>query len=278
MLEILPARAQDIVNAQDALAAQNVTATALATQLGYEGALTVGALEDEIRFFQRRSVEALLETGKRLLLLREITPRGEFDGRVELLGMSRRSAYRFMQASFKTSNSANLALFSTQVKSASAFLELVTHDDDVLENLAEIDEIDRLSAGQLRAALREAKAEAKANQDILDKKNAKIDKLERDKKRIQSVPASEALAELQREATTMMNDALGAVRGGLRQALLALMNDFVMNGEDHTLFMAGLVGQVQADLTKLREDFNLPDVSNAVDAELASEVAEWSKA
>ena len=41
----------------------------LALSLGYEGALTVGALEDEIRFYQRRSVEDVLELGKRLLLL-----------------------------------------------------------------------------------------------------------------------------------------------------------------------------------------------------------------
>lgn len=82
-----------------------------------------------------------LETGKRLLVLRELFPKGnsqigknaEFEMRVEFLGFSKSTAYRFMQAATKTAKSANLALLSTQVKSASAFLELVTHDDDVLE-------------------------------------------------------------------------------------------------------------------------------------------------
>ncbi len=64
----------------------------LATQLGYEGALTVGALEDEIRFFQQRTVEAVMELGKRLLILKEITPHGEFNKRVEMLNFTPRMA------------------------------------------------------------------------------------------------------------------------------------------------------------------------------------------
>ena len=55
-------------SARNALAVVESNAAALAQQLGYEGALTVGTLEDEIRFYQRRTVEAILETGKRLLV------------------------------------------------------------------------------------------------------------------------------------------------------------------------------------------------------------------
>lgn len=55
---------------------RNAAAQAIALQLGYEGSLAVGALEDEIRFYQRRTVESLLELGKRLLVLKELTPHG----------------------------------------------------------------------------------------------------------------------------------------------------------------------------------------------------------
>ncbi len=41
----------------------NAQALAVAKQVGYQGAFTVGALEDEIRFYQQRTVEAVLETG-----------------------------------------------------------------------------------------------------------------------------------------------------------------------------------------------------------------------
>ena len=117
-------------------------------------------------------------------------------------------------------------------------------------------------------------AEKDAVEEVLTAKNASMDKLRAQLKRINKLPPDEALANLQREATAMMNDALGAVRGGMRQALIALKNH---GDDDHSLFMAGLVGQVQSDLAALCEEFNLPDVSNAADAQLAAEVAEWSK-
>ncbi len=265
----------NLQEAQRAEAAAHESAIALAGQIGYEGAVTVGTLEDEIRFYQRRSVEALLECGKRLLLLQELTPRGEFDQRIELLGFSRRSAYRFMQAAAKTAKSANLALLSTQVKSASAFLELVTHDDDDLEALKDIDDIDRMSASELRAALREIKAESEATSEVLAKKNAKIDKLEREKKLIARLPPEEAWAAVKKEASAIMADALGAIRGNFRQALVALADEGDV-GADNTVFMAGLVGQLAAELAALREEFDLPDVSNAADQALMAEVAQWA--
>lgn len=262
----------------------NESAHAMAVQIGYQGAVTVGALEDEIRFYQRRTVEAILETGKRLLVLRELTSHGnssqigtnsDFVARVELLGFSRSTAYRFMQAALKTAKSANLALLSTQVKSASAFLELVTHDDDVLENLAEMDDVERMSASELRIALREAREEKGAVEKVLADKNTAMDKLRAQVKRIAVVPPDEALAELQREATANMNDALGAIRGSLRAALIAINNHGDERGL-HDVFMAGLVGQVAAELATLRQEFNLPDVSTAADAALAADVAQWA--
>ena len=37
---------------------QEAAAQAIATEIGYEGSLTIGALEDEIRFYQRRTVSS----------------------------------------------------------------------------------------------------------------------------------------------------------------------------------------------------------------------------
>ena len=255
----------------------NANAVAMAQQIGYQGAVTVGALEDEIRFYQRRTVEAILETGKRLLVLKELTPHGEFSQRVEMLGFSDRTAQRFMQAAVKTAKSANLALLSTQVKSASAFLELVTHDDDVLENLAEMDDVEKMSASELRAALRESREEKGAVEKVLADKNTAMDKLRAQVKRIEKLPPDEQRQGLMKEATAIAHDALGAIRGGVRAALAALS---VENGEEVRgldVFMAGLVGQLQAEINTLREEFNLPDVSTAADTALAADVAQWAK-
>lgn len=252
----------------------NEQAMTIAKQVGYSGAVTVGALEDEIRFYQRRTVEAVLETGKRLLVLKELTPHGEFTQRVEMLGFSDRTARRFMQAALKTAKSANLAALGNQVKSASAFLELVTHDDDVLENLAEMDDIDRLSASELRTRLREAKAEKEASDKLLENKNKQIDKLEREKQRIAQMAPDEALADLKTAATRIANDAVGAIKGGVRQALIQLRE--LPHGASQTAFAAGLLGEMQAEINALREEFGLPDIASAAERELAAETQAWA--
>lgn len=126
----------------------------------------------------------------------------------------------------------------------------------------------------LAAEVSSLKADATATTELLEKKNARIDKLEREKSRIEKLPPDEALLQLQKEATAIMADALGCLRGGLRAALMELNNAGEERGQ-HSVFMAGLVGQVAAECAALREEFDLPDVSNAADAQLAAEVAQW---
>ena len=60
----------------------------------------------------------------------------------------------------------------------------------------------------------------------------------------------------------MATEAEGMVLGRLRHALIALNNHGDERGQQ-AVFMAGLLGQVQAQLNALREEFNLPDVSAA---------------
>lgn len=160
----------------------NPKAEALAQELGYDGPLSVGGLEDGIRFYQRRTVESLLELGKRLLLLKEVSAHGEFQKRVELLGFGYRSAASFMNAARKTIKSETVALLATQVKSTKAFLELITHDDDVLEQLAEMDDIDRMSASELRERVRKLEADgledARAEQKRANRLEVELEKKE----------------------------------------------------------------------------------------------------
>lgn len=165
-------------------------AQALAEQLGYEGSLSVGALEDEIRFYQRRTVEASLELGKRLLLLKELTPQGEFGQRIDLLGIDGSMARRFMTATVKFSNRAAphvLAAAGTQTK----MLELLVLDDGEIEALERgesargitLDDVDTMSSRELRAALREAREDEQAKERLLEDKNRKLDELAKKGKR-----------------------------------------------------------------------------------------------
>ncbi|MDO5289324.1 MAG: hypothetical protein Q4F13_06780 [Pseudomonadota bacterium] len=152
-------------------------------------------------------------------------------------------------------------------------VEESTSRDEVLDLLQEL----AARHGQEKQALtrraEEAQADLAAQKELLDKKNARIDKLERDLSRIRHLPPDEALKKLQQEAAAITADAEGLILGGVRQGLLALSQE----DGNQSVFMAGLLGQLQARLNALREEFNLPDVSNAADAELAAEMAEWDK-
>lgn len=256
-------------------AEENVVA--LAQQLGYEGSLTVGALEDGIRFYQQRTAEACLELGKRLVLLKEASLHGEFKPRLELLGIEYTAASRFMAVAAKFSKVATSQLLK-MAASQGKVIELLVLDDQEIAELSDagtvrgmaIDKIANMGVRELRTALREAKAEKVADDKLMADKNAKLDKLSR---HIAKSTPDDVLAELQKESTALMNDALGCVRGQIRNAFTAIKNH---SEADHSIFMAGLVGQLQADLLALREEFNLPDVSTARDQELAAEVAQWA--
>lgn len=266
-------------NTMNAMAINNTetaeAAHAMATQLEYDGQLSVENLEGEIRFYQRQTMAACLELGKRLLILKELTPHGEFEEKLGSLDFSYRTAARFMQAAAKTAKSANLAVLSGRVKNMSAFLELVTHDDEVLESLKDLDDIDRMSASQLRAALRDAKEDAKAKEEVLSKKSDIINKLQTERtkaqQRIARETPDETIAALRQDATVIANEVLGMVRGNFRHALQTVSEE----SDDH-LFLAGLVGEVAVTLAMLREEFNLPDVSDARELELIRETAKWA--
>ena len=254
-----------------ALNAVNAQVTSLAAQLGYDGSLTVGALEDEIRFYQRRSVEALLAVGTRLLLLREMTPHGEFMSRVELLGFSTRTAQRFMQAALKTAKSANLAHLANQVSNAGKFLELVTLDDDNLDELANggsiagvtLDVIDTMSASELKKALREAKADLTAREKVMAEKTERLNsmavelaKSEKPTRRVQTIDPIDIGNEIRSEVMQLAGAAEVSIRA-LRAGLVALGEHTAEHGVDHGQFSAGLLCQLDLAVNQLRGEFGI---------------------
>lgn len=159
--------------------AATANAKAIALQVGYEGAITQDALESRIYFYQKRAVEDCLELGKCLLLLKEVAPHGTFNHRLELVGFSQSTAYRFMQAAAKTAKLPILGSLSKEVKSMGAFMELLTQDEGVLENLAEMDDVDKMSASELRKTCRALEAEKAAIEAVSAGKSARLEKWER---------------------------------------------------------------------------------------------------
>ncbi|HHX4844320.1 TPA: hypothetical protein ACVB7O_000200 [Acinetobacter baumannii] len=181
----------------------------LATQLGYEGALTVGALEDEIRFFQQRTVEAVMELGKRLLILKEITPHGEFNKRVEMLNFTPRMAQKFMSAVLKFSKTNSSSLLQ-KAGNQTKLLELVTLDDDEIQVIEQggsigelsLDSIETMSARELKDELRKIKADKEAADLLLQKKDLKINELDAKLTKLQSPVQIKKRAESEEQLIT----------------------------------------------------------------------------
>lgn len=198
----------------------------LATQLGYKGVLTVGALEDGIRFYQQRTVEACLELGKLLLLLKEMTPHGDFKQRIALLNIHERTAQRFMSASLKFSKTDNLSLLKA-VGNQSKLLELLVLDDEEVIELNEtgsigditLDEIETMTASELRKALRDAKADNSAKDNIIKKKDEKLNELDAELTKLQSPAQIQARAESEQQQ--LAQSALEQIQS----ATLTLHND-----------------------------------------------------
>jgi hypothetical protein len=252
------------------VAAQQVSENAheIAVQIGYDGPITVVALEDGIRFYQRRSVEAMMELGKRLLLLKEITPHGEFVERTAALGVEYTLASRIMTAAIKFSKVASTQLLGA-AGNQTKLLELLVLDDEEIQALEDggsargvtLDDIDTMSVRELRKALREAKDEAGANQELLRVKNAKLDALQKSQRRIAEVAPDQVIAELRTEATSYFNDVIGGIRGQLGQTVGAIQEYHAEQGGDSTAFISGLLAQLRQATQELAERYDIPEVS-----------------
>ena len=257
-------------------------ARALAAQLGYQGALTVDALEDRIRIGQRRTIEAVMELGASLMLLREITPHGEFEERSAAFGIDPRMARRLMSATLKFSNRVSKPVLEA-AGSQTKLLELVVLDEDEIEALAKgdsvrgvkLDDVETMSVRELRAALREANAEADATKKVLADKNAKLDAERAKLRRIKAATPDQVLKEITTEAGLIKHEIWAALRAKLLPACEALRDHGAEHGVETTLQMANLVGELQAELAAIRSQFGLPDLSDGVSQALAGEVAQW---
>lgn len=184
----------DVVNTEALLAASSAATqvvlmeqqhtrevAALAVQIGYDGRLEIGAIEDRIRSHMRRTVEECLELGKCLLLLKEMSAHGEFTKRLDLFGIHERVARRLMGATLKFSKTDSKSVLMA-AGSQSKLLELVVLDDAEVEQLNRgdtvagltLDAIESMSTTELRAALRDHKQQLEAKDKVLADRNQKL--------------------------------------------------------------------------------------------------------
>ncbi|HAG3149667.1 TPA: DUF3102 domain-containing protein [Salmonella enterica] len=228
----------------------------------------------ETRFYMAQSAEAMLEAGKRLVILKENEPHGDFINILENdLGLEPRVARRMMQASVKflgngDQNSKRTAL---TVLGKTKLYELMVLDDEELDALADggtvagatLDDIDRMTSRELKAALREARETNAAQQRVLADKNEKIDTLStrlEKKSRIQPPKPDEEVKKLRAEVTALAVEAESAIAVRLSSAFETLSAYCAENQIDTPKdFMAGLVCELESAARNLRSTFDLPD-------------------
>lgn len=239
-------------------------AVAVARQMGYDGTLTVGGLEDEIRFYQRRTAEACLELGKRLLILKELTPHGEFTQRVELLGIGYQSAKKFMAATMKLSKRVSNTFLeaTTQTK----MLELLVLDDGEIDALEQgdtvrgltLDSIEMMSVSELKKALREAKDNAAAKDQVIRGKTEQLDKQTEQIALLEHRQRTATVDELTLQARDRLQAEAAQIKASIMTSLRKAVKDLYEHPGDHASLAAGCLIEIGRELAMLRGEYQLP--------------------
>ncbi|MDR2452887.1 MAG: hypothetical protein LBE85_14250 [Candidatus Accumulibacter sp.] len=171
------------------IAAADTAARALAVQIGYRlpgDSTNPDLICRDIAANSRRTVEACLEMGKGLIVLRSLCEHGDFTHRVEDIGIDRGVAQRFMHAARKFSNAATSRHLLPVVGSQSKLLELLVLDDDQVDELAEtgqtgelkLDDVACMGVRELRQAVRKLRTDVAAKDGALKMKEQRISALE----------------------------------------------------------------------------------------------------
>lgn len=135
-------------------------------------------------------------------------------------------------------------------------------------NKAEVVTLIQSLANQLDEAkekTEELKAEVSAREGLLATRAKNIDDLEARLARMKKAPPDEVRLELQKNATSQFNDAMGALKGTFNDSIRVLVeHSLATDTPADTAFMSGLVGELQMALTTLRDTYGIPDIAPAM--------------
>lgn len=234
----------------------------------------------EARFYMAQSAESMLEAGKRLIILKENEPHGDFTNILENdLGLAPQVARRMMQASVKFLGNGDEQpkRSALSVLGKTKLYELMVLDDEELDALADggtvagatLDDIDRMTSRELKAALREARETNAAQQQVLAGKDENQRTGHKTGEEI--APATSAARrrteKLRAEVTALAVEAESAIAVRLSSVFETLCEYCTKNMIDTPRdFMAGLVCQIERSVHALRETFDLEAAPSGNDA------------
>jgi len=265
-MNMMREESQALVTAESQHAAR---VRAVAAQVGYQlpsDCTDPDMIQRDIAVNMRRTAEAMLQIGLGLICLKEACRHGEFAARLEVLRFEPRVAQQYMKVAKKLANTNTSSHLIKAIDSQSKLLELIVLDDEELEELAltgetgelKLDDVAGMSVRELKKVIRELRAEKEASEKLLAHKNAQIDELAL----VKSATPDERMMALREELTRQMNDVSGAIRGRFTAAIEAMDVIYQEEGVSIDLaFLAGALGEVQADINALRDRFGIPDIN-----------------
>lgn len=222
------------------------------------------------RFAVRQTMEGMFELGRALIVIKEHTPHGRFAEIAEKeFGLGRRESQRLMNATLRFIDpKMKQAQPKLMTLGKSKLLELLVEEDDTLLELADggdinghtLDDIDRMTRNELRAALRESRDTAEAKDKIIADKNKKVDELAEKlaKKQKGKEPNPEDVGS---ELTMQLSSLEVAARSDLSrfaEVFEQMLAHGEANGYDHRPQMVAAINQIIRDAETLRERFTLP--------------------
>ena len=266
--EILDA---DLSQAQDAVQAQVRHSMAVMAQWANGEKYDENVMIERGRYAMRQTLEGMFELGRVLIIIKEHSDHGRFmDIIADNFGLHQREANRLMNA---TQRFATPAMQKAQPKlmdlGKSKLLELLTEEDDDLIDLADggsingvtLDDVDRMTVRELRAALKDSREDLEAARKVSATKQETIDELNHTLEKTRKKLADADPEKIGEELHATLNAAQTGVRSALTQiqpVLAQLIEHGQANGVDHAPTMVGCLNQIIRDCEYLRETYGLP--------------------
>lgn len=277
---VLPAMVEDFHQLDRIEHQHEVTVRAIATQIGYQlpaDSIDPDLIQRDISANMRRSVESCLEIGRGLIVLKEVCGHGNFIARLDVIGLDRKVAAKFMQAARKLSNVSSTRHLTKAIDSQTKLFEMLVLDDEQLEELEltgqtgelKLDDVATMSVKELRNALRKERQDAQAKDQVMSDKNTVIDKLamqlNQREQAIQHRTKDEVIEELRTEAMRNSFEAEHAIANKLANTFRALTEHSLDNGGENKAYMLGLIVQIETEIFQVREEFGLHGSEIVVD-------------
>lgn len=253
---------------------------AVAIQLGYQlpaDCTDPDLIQRDIAANMRRSVEACLEVGRGLVVLKTACEHGQFLPRLEILGIEHSVAKRFIQSATKFSCLGSNPALTKALGNQSKLFEMLVLDDEEIQELEltgqtgelSLDDVATMSVKELRKALRETRETVSAKERVMADITAKNNELATQLAKqplVQVLAPDEEAKQLRQEVNLLAFEAEAVLLGKLREGFNKLVEHSTNSGMDHLLFKAGLVAHLDAVLGGIRMEFGLPaDLGSAED-------------